>query len=151
MPMVLLESDEANASFLHPAGKSMLGKSKGKSMLAKSKEKSMLAKSKGKSILAKSKGKSMLAKSKEKSMLGKSKGKSMLAKSNENTMLAKSKGFKNTSYILANDLNLSCIDRQTETLISNPINGANDTNHGSSFLDTMNELDLSQHQHPEKR
>ena len=28
---------------------------------------------------------------------------------------------------------------------SNPINGANDTNHGSSFLDTMNELGLSQH------
>ena len=64
MPMVLLESDEANASFLYPAGKSMLGKSKGKSMLAKSKEKSILAKSKGKSMLAKSKGKSMRAKSK---------------------------------------------------------------------------------------
>ena len=46
---------------------------------------------------------------------------------------------------LAGDLNLSCIDWQTETLISNPINDTNDTNHCSSFLDTMNELGLSQH------
>ena len=53
--------------------------------------------------------------------------------------------FRNATYILAGDLNLSCIDWQTETLISNPINGTNDTNHCSSFLDTMNELGLSQH------
>ena len=53
--------------------------------------------------------------------------------------------FRNATYILVGDLNLSCIDWQTETLISNPINGTYDTNHCSSFLDTMNELGLSQH------
>ena len=68
----------------------------------------------------------------------------MMTKINQNLTSVFSK-FKNATYILANDVNLSCIDWQTETLISNPINGANDTNHGSSFLDTMNELGLSQH------
>ena len=68
----------------------------------------------------------------------------MMTKINQNLTSVFSK-FKNATYILANDVNLSCIDRQTETLISNPINGANDTNHGSSFLDTKNELGLSQH------
>ena len=65
-------------------------------------------------------------------------------KINQNLTTVFSK-FRNATYILAGDLNLSCIDWQTETLISNPINGTNDTNHCSSFLDTMNELGLSQH------
>ena len=65
-------------------------------------------------------------------------------KINQNLTTVFSK-FRNATYILAGDLNLSCIDWKTETLISNPINGTNDTNHCSSFLDTMNELGLSQH------
>ena len=67
-----------------------------------------------------------------------------MKKINQNLTTVFSK-FRNATYILAGDLNLSCIDWQTETLISNPINGTNDTNHSSSFLDTMNELGLSQH------
>ena len=62
-----------------------------------------------------------------------------------NQNLTKTSKFRNATYILAVDLNLSCIDWQTETLISNPINNTNDTNHCSSFLDTMDELGLSQH------
>ena len=65
-------------------------------------------------------------------------------KINQNLTTVFSK-FRNATYILAGDLDLSCIDWQTETLISNPINDTNDTNHCSSFLDTMNELGLSQH------
>ena len=56
---------------------------------------------------------------------------------------------RNATYILAGDITLSCIDWQTETsiyiYISNPLNGTNDTNHCSLFLDSMNELGLSQH------
>ena len=46
---------------------------------------------------------------------------------------------------LTSPINLTCIDWQSETLITDPTNGTNDTNHCSLFLNTMNELGLSQH------